>query len=195
MTTTEILLLRHAEKPDSSKSRFGFAEQGQEDTKSLSIRGWQRAGALAVLLAPYPLLSSRLPVPERIYASAFRKGGGHSRRPEQTVQPLAQKLGCQVDLTWALHQEEAFGAALAASVGTAAVCWQHQGLAKLARAILAPQPLPMLPADWTWPDNCYDVIWSLRRDGPNEAWLFSQYCQSLLSGDLDRPFNLPSETR
>ena len=165
--------------------------EGQEDAQSLTLRGWQRAGALAVLLAPNRLSASRLPSPDRIYASAFREGGGHSRRPEQTVQPLAQKLGCVVDLTWALHQEEAFGAALSVGTGTVLVCWQHQGLPALARAIAAPQDLSPLPKDWNWPEDRYDVIWSPRRDGPNRVWYFSQYCQAVLSGDSGLPFNLP----
>ena len=191
MATTEILLLRHAEKPDRSESGPGLTPEGQEDAQSLTLRGWQRAGALAVLLAPNRLSASRLPSPDRIYASAFREGGGHSRRPEQTVQPIAHKLGCVVDLTWALHQEEAFGAALSVGTGTVLVCWQHQGLPALARAIAAPQDLSALPKDWNWPDDRYDVIWSLRRDGPNRVWYLSQYCQAVLSGDSGLPFNLP----
>jgi hypothetical protein len=122
---------------------------------------------------------------------SLRKGGGHSRRPEQTVLPLAQRLGLTVDLTWALHQEWAFGAALAAEAGVAVVCWQHQGLPDLARAIAVPQPLPGLTDGWSWPEDRYDVIWSLRRDGPGEAWRFTQYSQGLLLGDSDRPFGLP----
>jgi len=183
MAAREILLLRHAEKPDRSESGPGLTPEGHEDAQSLTLRGWQRAGALAVLLAPNRLSASRLPSPDRIYASAFREGGGHSRRPEQTVQPLAQKLGLVVDLTWALHQEEAFAAALAVSTGTALVCWQRQGLPALASTYR--------PEDWNWPDDRYDVIWSLRRDGQNRAWHFSQYYQAVLSGDSELPFNLP----
>jgi hypothetical protein len=199
MPATEILLLRHAEKPDpapsgTAQSGTGFTSDGEEDSKSLNVRGWQRAGALAACFAPNPLISGNLPVPDRIYASAFRQGGGHSRRPEQTVLPLARKLGCVVDLTWALHQEAVFGAALAAQAGTALVCWQHQGLAELARAIAAPQRLLELPADWGWPQDRYDVIWSLRRHAPGEAWHFTQYCQALLAGDPDRPFVLSPES-
>jgi hypothetical protein len=195
MAATEILLLRHAEKPGGTDGRKGFTADGREDGKSLAVRGWQRAGALAALLAPNRLIGSRLPRPDRIYASAFREGGGHSRRPEQTVQPLARKLGRPVDLTWALHQEWAFGAALAAEAGVALVCWQHQGLPDLARAIAAPQPLPTLPEGWSWPADRYDVIWSLRRDGPGQAWRFTQHCQGLLAGDADEPFGLSEEGR
>lgn len=193
MAATEILLLRHAEKPDRSEGTLGVTPEGREDNKSLAVRGWQRAGALAMLLAPNLLSGSRLPSPDRIYASAFRDGGGHSRRPEQTVQPLAQKLCLPVDLTWALHQETAFGAALAMHAGTDLVCWQHQGLAALARAIAAPQRLAELGADWSWPEDRYDMIWSLRRSGPGEAWHFTQVCQTLLSGDSDQAFTLPGK--
>jgi len=99
MAATEILLLRHAEKPDDAASGPGLTPDGREDPKPLTIRGWQRTGALAAVLAPNWPASAHLSRPERIYASAFRDGGGHSRRPEQTVLPLAQKLGCGVDLT------------------------------------------------------------------------------------------------
>ncbi len=195
MAATEILLLRHAEKPDGSENCRGLTARGHADAKSLTIRGWQRAGALAVLLSPNPLVRARLPVPDWIYASAFRQGGGHSRRPEQTVQPLAQRLGRAMDLTWALHQEAAFGATLASQAGTALVCWQHQGLVSLARAIAAPQALPTIPLDWIWPADRYDVIWSLRRNEPTGTWRFRQYNQSLLADDPVLPFDLPGEGR
>ena len=195
MAATEILLLRHAEKPNGPDGGPGLTPDGREDPKSLTVCGWQRAGALAAVLAPNWPASSHLPRPDRIYASAFRHGGGHSRRPEQTVLPLAQKLGCSVDLTWALHQEEAFGAVLARQAGVIVVCWQHQGLASLARAIVAPQHLEALPADWAWPKDRYDVIWSLRRNAPGDIWQFRQYCQALMSGDADRPFDLVGEAR
>lgn len=190
-TAIEILLLRHAEKPDGDGREAGLGPEGRPDAKSLTVRGWQRAGGLAALLAPGPLSASPLPRPDRIHASAFRKGGGHSRRPEQTVVPLAAKLGLVVDLRWALHGEDAFGAALSAQAGVVLVCWQHQGLPALARAVAAPQRLPELPEGWEWPKSRFDVIWSLRRERPGAAWRFAQHCQHLLAGDRARPFDLP----
>ncbi len=191
MAATEILLLRHAEKPGEPGAGDGVMPDSRHDAKSLTVRGWQRAGGLASLLAPGPLPARRLPRPDRIHASAFRKGGGHSRRPEQTVLPLAARLGLVVDLRWALHQEEAFGAALAAEAGTVLVCWQHQGLPALARAVAAPQILRELPDGWRWPKTCFDLIWSLRRERPGEAWRLDQHCQELLAGDRTEPFDLP----
>ena len=214
-TATEILLLRHAEKPGECCEDVGLGPDGRPDPESLTIRGWQRAGGLAALLAPGPFTAllapgplaallapgplaapaspvPRLLRPDRIHASAFRKGGGHSRRPEQTVLPLAAKLEQVVDLRWALHGEEAFGAALSAQVGVVVlVCWQHQGLPALARAVAAPQRLPELPDGWEWPKNRFDVIWSLRRERPGDIWRFSQHCQLLLAGDQAQPFDLP----
>ncbi len=193
-TSTGILLLRHAEKPGTGDETVGLGPDGRTDAKSLTVRGWQRAGGLAALLAPGPLAETtrHLPRPDRIHASAFRKGGGHSKRPEQTVLPLAAKLGQAVDLRWALHQEDECGAALAAQAGVVLVCWQHQGLPALARAVAAPQRLPELPDGWEWPKNRFDVIWFLRRERPGEPWRFTQHCQLLLAGDGAHPFNLPS---
>jgi hypothetical protein len=191
MRRAEIILLRHGEKPDDRLKGLGVSADGQADPHSLTPRGWQRAGALVPLLSPNPLLSSRLPIPNKIYASAFREGGGHSRRPEQTMLPVAAKLELIVDLAWALGQEQEFGVTLAAREGTTLVCWQHQGLPGLARAITAPHPLAALPGDWTWPADRYDVIWSLQRAGAEKIWRFRQYSQALLSGDASEPFRFP----
>ena len=43
-----ILIIRHAEKPDEAWPGPGLTEQGENDTESLVIRGWQRAGAAPV---------------------------------------------------------------------------------------------------------------------------------------------------
>lgn len=46
-----ITIIRHGEKPTGEKhSALGVDLQGKERPDSLTPRGWQRAGALAVLL-------------------------------------------------------------------------------------------------------------------------------------------------
>jgi len=121
MVSSNILLMRHAEKPIEALREKAFDCQSQKDSRSLSERGWERARKLPQLFAPAGSAASHLPVPDRIFASAFRPGGGHSRRPEETVRPLSDQLRRPVDLNWALHQEKAFGAVLARLQGTSLV--------------------------------------------------------------------------
>ena len=190
MAVAEILLLRHAEKPKGADGQHGFTPEGLEDGKSLSIRGWQRAGALAALLAPNPLVGPRLPSPDRIYASAFRKGGGHSRRPEQTVLPLAQRLGLTVNSTWALHEER-----------VSERPWPRRraspwcaGNIRACRTWPAPSPCrsPCRGSgglELAGRPLRRDLVLATRRTG--RGLRFTQYCQGLLLGDPDPPFGLP----
>lgn len=183
-----VLLIRHAEKPGEAWPGPGLTEDGGPDPKSLALRGWQRAGALAALVAPGAMREGAgqdgtgLPRPDAIYASAFREGGGHSRRPEQTVRPLAAKLGLAVDLTYALHQEGDLAAHLLAQGGIALVSWQHEGLAELLRALLGPGGAGAPPHGWRWPDARYDVTWRVDRDATGRA-SFTQHPHRLLAGD------------
>jgi hypothetical protein len=54
MVPLTLLIIRHAEKPKEQGDKPnefwpgpGFTDKGEEDDKSLVIRGWQRAGAWA----------------------------------------------------------------------------------------------------------------------------------------------------
>ena len=44
-----ILLIRHAEKPDGSGKPYGITIDGERSNGSLTVRGWNRAGALVEL--------------------------------------------------------------------------------------------------------------------------------------------------
>src|SRR5580704_1713391 len=48
MARSIILVVRHAEKPDG-RLGSGVAQAGTIDKESLTVRGWQRAGALTHL--------------------------------------------------------------------------------------------------------------------------------------------------
>src|SRR5215470_674555 len=92
------MLIRHAEKPAKDAVPFGVTEEGERNKESLEVRGWQRAGALANLLAPTSdhFQHAALAKPQFLFASKplLRKG---SRRPLETLTPLAQKLSIRID--------------------------------------------------------------------------------------------------
>ena len=90
-----ILIVRHAEKPGEEWPGPGLTENGEQDTESLVIRGWARAGAWAALFGS-GFGGADYPVPRAIYAA--QPGGpddlnqGPSRRPAETITTLASRL-------------------------------------------------------------------------------------------------------
>ena len=63
-----ILIIRHAEKPGGTWPGPGLTSEGKEDEKSLVLRGWERAGAWAVLFGT-SLGAESYPKPSAIYAA------------------------------------------------------------------------------------------------------------------------------
>ena len=92
-STSKIMIIRHAEKPAEGGSPFGITPEGDQDAESLIVEGWQRAGALACLFAPARglLQDVKLATPQFLFAAESKSGGG-SKRPVQTITPLASKL-------------------------------------------------------------------------------------------------------
>jgi broad specificity phosphatase PhoE len=176
-----IFLIRHAEKPDGSDQ--GVDQTGAADSESLSVRGWQRAGALAVFFGS----TEGLPVPDRIYAAAAEKHaktregdvGSKSDRPSETVAPLAGKVGKNVIEKFAKGQEADLVAELKKSQGTTLVCWQHEAIPEIAKLITGnakgiPDP---------WPGHRFDVVWRFVQSAGSAPWVFDQVCQRVLAGD------------
>jgi hypothetical protein len=52
MSARKIMIIRHAEKPDPSANIVGVTEGGDVDKDDLTVRGWQRAGALVRFFNP-----------------------------------------------------------------------------------------------------------------------------------------------
>lgn len=171
-----IMLIRHAEKPDPAHA--GVDGAGREDEQSLSVAGWCRAGALVPYFSSlvdgmHPKVVCR---PHHIYAA--RATAMHrSTRPRDTVLPLATALGLSVDERWSDEDSvERFAETLRNFETPVLVCWRHDYLPALARAILHDGELPDV-----WPADRFDLTWSIRRDG--ERWSFQQVPQCLLAGD------------
>jgi hypothetical protein len=186
-----LLVIRHAEKPDPEGSDAGIDEQGNEDEHSLTPRGWQRAGCWAELFVPSLAAAASLPVPGAILASrpwsalgdqaGTAAGASRSKRPVETVSPLANKLGLSIDQRFSKSEEAALGQALSAVEGVVLVCWQHEAIGTIARSV-GPVSGP-LPA--VWPGDRFDVVLRFDRASASEPWRFTQVVPVTVAGDKD----------
>jgi len=192
-----IMMIRHGEKPAAKhEPPFGLTSDGVQDFDSLSVRGWQRAGALATLFgfASQRPPATGLETPSVIYA-ARPKGmgsggnaldGKKSKRPLETIQPLAAKLGLAPDLSFAFGDEAALAAEILTRQGPVLISWEHEKLREIAGYIVGDHP-PSPPYPPTWPGDRFDVVWVFTPPAPGgSAWNFLQVPQQLLAGDLDR---------
>ncbi len=179
--TIKIMIVRHAEKPADSGEPYGVDTKGKQDDESLIVAGWQRAGALAVLFAPShgALQNPTLVTPEYLFASGVAKHSD-SKRPLETITPLAAKLGLTIN-TQALKGQEGQVAALAmACGGFALIAWEHQDIPLIANAILGDHTT----APQSWPGDRFDLVWVFDWDQGHKRYIFSQVPQQLLAGDL-----------
>ncbi|MCE4556057.1 hypothetical protein [Pelomonas cellulosilytica] len=169
--TTKIILLRHAEKPSADGTVGGVDASGRPNDDDLSVRGWQRAGALARFFAPG---GGSLGVPRALYAS--RPTAEHpSRRAVSTLQPLARWLGLPLNQSFTCGQEPALTQALATDEGVTLVAWDHRGLCRIAQALVG------AAAPDHWPAGCFDRYWIFSRDA--DGWRLAPQPQQLLDGD------------
>src|SRR5689334_23847602 len=103
----KIMIVRHGEKPSDDKSIHGVTEAGDHDPDELSVRGWQRSGALVRFFAPPDgqFANPHLAKPDVILASTT---AGHidSLRPQHTVLALAEFLGKQISAKYTKGQEK-----------------------------------------------------------------------------------------
>ncbi len=179
MPPARIIILRHAEKPADGEP-LGVRASGRADPESLTPRGWQRAGALARLFVPpdgrfaHPALAT----PTAILATRAEEGAGASRRPKQTVRPLADLLGIALDHRFGKGEEAAVAAAVLAGDGVVLVAWVHERIPAIVAAI------PGAPKVPDWPDDRFDVVWVLA-PAPGGGWALTQVPQRLLAGDRD----------
>ena len=171
---SKIMIVRHAEKPIPGRIR-GVRQRGELDDCSLSVRGWQRAGALVrFFLEP---TSPAIQVPTHLIAAGYdRSEEGASRRSRQTLIPLAHALGAPIDDSLGRNQESKAAARSLALDGVVLFAWHHEHIPALARAITPKAAIPE-----HWPDDCFDRAWifTLARG----AWHFEQVPQRLLAGD------------
>ena len=173
-----IMIVRHAEKP-ADPPPFGVNEDGEEDKYSLSVRGWQRAGALVRFFEePY---RKGIQTPAKIFAAGtadedrtVEEKDAKSLRPYQTALPLARKLGIKVDKSVPVGREEAIVETLERTRGIVLVAWEHKRIPLIARAFAPEAP--------NWDDDCFDVVWVFKRTSSGH-YKFKIVNQDLLDGD------------
>jgi broad specificity phosphatase PhoE len=181
---TKIMVIRHAEKPSNPPPPQGVTFEGTREKESLTVRGWQRAGALASFFAPTngSFQDPALAEPKFLYASTPTKRNG-SRRPVETLTPLAERLAIRINSNFPKLEakdmlEEAF-----LCVGVVLICWQHEFIPQIANRILGNKTTA--PQDW--PEDRFDMVWVFDRDPSSAQYSFKQVPQSLLMGDWATP--------
>jgi broad specificity phosphatase PhoE len=180
---TRIMLIRHAEKHNGGRER-GVNIEGIHTHHELTVRGWQRAGALVRYFAPMGGMPDGSPIstPRTIFASAAT-AESPSLRAQHTVELLAAALGIDIDHRHADGHEGAVARAALAAPEPVLISWHHSHLPTLARAIAGPD----LPCPDDWPEDRFDVVWVLDRPEEGSPWTFSQVPQRLFAHDRSEP--------
>ncbi len=178
MSCTKIMLVRHAERPSADKSIRGVTPEGVKNKEELTVRGWQRAGALARFFAPRDnhFVHPSLARPEILFAC---KAGpaAPSLRPQHSLLPLASLIEAELNCDFYEGQEKELVQTVIVAQGTVLVAWKHNTMQVIANSILGNKT----SAPQYWPLDRFDLVWVFDRRGG--AWTFVQVPQLLLAGD------------
>jgi len=183
--TQKIMIIRHAEKPNHGTA--GVDANGQHDNKSLIPQGWQRAGALVQFFAPGDDGEPQAPLarPKHLFAAFYDVASDDdSKRPYETLQPLAQHLGPSIAIDDSVGKDdiEILVQKTTATEGPVLIAWEHKRIPSIARLLVAEDaPVP------DWPDDRFDVVWVFDRNGA--TWRLTQVPQLLLAGDQPTKFS------
>jgi len=183
------MIIRHAEKPTSTPPTTGITISGSPDADSLIPQGWQRAGALVALFDPArgQLQSAELSTPQFLFATD--SSGGEGNRPQETIEPLAKKLGLTTTLISKTKStdpntglQELVNAATACN-GDVLISWPHGEIPAL--TALMPLNTP-IPGTWSWPSQRFDMVFVFDLTSIGK-YNFTQVPQLLLDGDSPDP--------
>jgi len=177
------MLIRHAEKPAKDSDPYGVTATGERSKESLEVRGWQRAGALANLLVPANrrFQHASLAKPQFLFASKPLRRRG-SRRPIETITPLAQKLAIKINSDYQRSDFEDMLEEALSRKGVVLICWQREYIPQIASHILGNKKFSL-----NWPDDCFDMIWVFDLIRSSSKYRFTQVPQKLLAGDSTTP--------
>jgi hypothetical protein len=165
LANTAILIIRHAEKPDSGP---GLAPQGQ-----------QRAQAYVHYFENYQIDGKPRP-PVTLIACADSDG---SERPRLTLEPLSQAMSLPIHNKFKDKEYADLAAALQSqSRGkTILICWHHGEIPGLLAALGA-DPETLLHHG-KWPEDVYNWVVQLRFDGNGHLDQSQVINEKLMPGD------------
>lgn len=179
------MLIRHGEK-QVAPPPFSVDENGVQDKHSLLPSGWERAGALVAFFAQPT--RPEIAIPRSIYAAAVDPSpyAGHdadeeeqkkSKRPLETIEPLARKLGLEPDKTYMVGMESALAKDIKTRQGSVLVCWEHKHI-----PLIAAEFTHFAPKEWL--GERFDLVWVLDRKGDG-TYGCAVVPQLLLAADSD----------
>jgi hypothetical protein len=182
MAAKKIMVIRHAEKPDDTGTVLGITVEGHQDPEELTVRGWQRAGALATFFVPPDnhFRDRRIEKPLMVFAGRVAP---HSKslRPQHTVEPLAELIGREkLRLDFSEGEEQSLVAPAVAVDGVVLISWHHEAIPAIKDLLLGDHSPPR-----KWDKERFDLVWVFtRRAG---SWRFEQVPQLLLAADKPNP--------
>lgn len=160
---SQVLIIRHAEKPD-------------DDSIHLSPEGKKRAEALPRLFLKSPNRPEAFPKPDFVFAT---KTSTHSNRPVETVTPLARALNLDINARFKDGEVTQLATELLTNPRykgkTVLVCWHHGKIPELAQKLEAED----VPDHWK--TSVFDKVWVITYK--NGKGKLRQQDQVLLPGD------------
>jgi hypothetical protein len=153
MDMHKIMVIRHAEKPDAAAGIAGVSDHGAADNDDLTVRGWQRAGALVRLFSPVQPLSAdgMIARPHALFATA-PTSDNPSRRPLHTIKPLSQDLVIEIDKRFVVHEEDKLLDAAKSAGPVVLISWHHERIDNIAKLL-------GVTTTGKWPDQRFDLVW------------------------------------
>lgn len=205
--------------PDTTPVTYGVDCKGHQgklhDTSapshtSLTPRGWQRAGALALLFAepldgsgrfrrPTTIMATQYPPDKSKSGTAAAKTGTKddvttdtdSHRPYETVQALSESIAVTTQTPCALGDEKQAMKFALGQQGVVLICWEHHHIYnRAANSGLVASLVPIVdnPDDIfdVWNDCCFDAVWAFTKTSTGH-YHFTQLSQLALAGDVVLP--------
>ena len=187
-----IYVIRHAEKPpdtgpgpeaaDGPPNGVDFS--GRAEQHSLTPRGWQRSGALAVLFTRPPRAGlPELLVPDRLLSPNYGSGAATiEHRTYQTLLGLSDPATRPIISEFPLGEEAQLAEKVLTDTAEAVlICWEHKNIPHITDGIPTD---PATPVPTTWPGERFDLIWQFHRSSADPLiYQFTPIPQAVLGSD------------